>query len=142
MDRDVETQLKGAIGENIVIGEFLKRGFDVYLPVVDRGIDCILRSADGIYSEIQIKMRATTKRGKYVFEVRDFEARDNFFIVCYQAALYPDFFWIIPSKVFKQHGYERPKYGAWRLVLNLKKQRLLERYKKNFEQLGGKSEKQ
>lgn len=130
----METQLKGAIGENIVIGEFLRQGFDVYLPVVDRGIDCILRSPEGRYTEIQIKTRTTTKRGKYIFDVRNFKVRDNFFIVCYQRTLYPDDLWIIPSRVFKEHGYER-KGGTYRLLLNPKAQKLLSPYKGNFTQL-------
>lgn len=130
----METQIKGAIGENVVIVEFLKQGFDIYRPIVDRGIDCIIRLPHGAYCEVQIKTRATIGLGKYVFEVRDFRERDNFFIVCYQAVLHPDTFWIIPSKVFKEQGYERSKYGTYRLVLNPKKQGKLEQYKNNFEQ--------
>lgn len=135
MERNMETQIKGAIGEYNVIGELLKQGFDVYLPVVDRGIDCILRLPHGEYCEIQIKTRATMKTGKYIFEVRDFESRDNFFIVCYQAVLHPNVLWVIPSKVFKQHAHERAKYGTCRLDLNPTRQKLLERYKNNFSQL-------
>lgn len=135
MASEKDTQVTGAVGENIVIGEFLKRKFDVYLPVVDRGIDCIIRSEAGNYYEIQIKTRATVKRGKYVFDVGGFKVQDNFFIVCYQAELYPNAFWIIPSKIFGEYGYKREKYDVCRLVLNPKKQKILERYKNNFSQL-------
>lgn len=101
----------------------------MYLPVVDRGIDCIIRS-DGEFFEIQIKTRHTAHRGKYIFDVRHFEARPNFFIVCYQARLYPNDLWIIPSKVFKEFCYE--KNDVCRLVLNPKTQKALEKYKNNI----------
>ena len=132
---EFETQVTGAFGENVVIAEFLKRNFDIYLPVVDRGVDCIVRSNTGNYYEVQIKTRATTKRGKYIFEIRGFRVRDNFFIVCYQAKLEPDTFWILPSKVFKEYGSPRPKYNSHRLNLNPKRQKMLIEYKNNFNQL-------
>ena len=132
---EIETQVTGAFGENVVIAEFLKRNFDIYLPVVDRGVDCIVRSSTGNYYEVQIKTRATTKRGKYIFEVRGFSVRKKFFIVCYQSKLEPDSFWILPSKVFKEHGSSRPKYNSHRLNLNPKRQKMLIKYKNNFDQL-------
>ena len=127
-----ESSITGSIGEFIVMVEFLKQGFDVYLPIVDRGIDCII-SHRGKYYEIQIKTRDTAKGGKYVFDVRNFAIRDNFFIVCYQAKLYPDVLWIIPSNVFSLYAKQR-KNKIHRLVLNPKKQKLLEPYKNNFSQ--------
>ena len=132
---EFETQVTGAIGENVVIAEFLKRNFDIYLPVVDRGVDCIVRSGTGNYYEVQIKTRATTTRGKYIFEVKGFSARDNFFIVCFQSKLAPDAFWILPSKVFKEYGSYRPKYNSHRLNLTPKRQEMLIDYKNNFKQL-------
>ena len=129
----MEASVKGAIGENVVIGEFLKRGFDVYRPIVDRGIDAVIRSEAGQFFEIQIKTRHTAKKtGKYWFEVRHLKVRPNFFIVLYQAALYPNDFWIIPSAVFKQHCY--PKKHVCVLLLNPKRQKELKEYKNNFNQ--------
>ena len=46
----------GKSREKIVIGELLRHNLDVYLPIVDdRGIDCVIRSNDGNYIELQIK---------------------------------------------------------------------------------------
>ena len=132
MTSEIETSITGSISENVVIGEFLKRGFDVYLPVVDRGIDCII-SSGGNYYEIQIKTRFTAKKGKHIFDVWNFTVRDNFFIVCYQAELYSDVFWIIPSRMFSEYGYQN-KNNVYRLVLNPEKQKILEKYKNNFHQ--------
>jgi len=47
-----ETQRTGKQGEFAVIGELLRQGFDVYLPVIDiHGIDCVIRTPTG-YKEI------------------------------------------------------------------------------------------
>ena len=129
----MESSVKGAIGEIKVIGEFLRQGFDVYRPIVDRGIDAIIRSEAGQFFEIQIKTRHTAKKtGKYWFEVRHLKVRPNFFIVLYQAVLYPNDFWVIPSAVFKQCC--RPKKEVCVLQLNPKRQRELRKYKNNFQQ--------
>jgi hypothetical protein len=133
VNQKLESSFKGAIGENIVIGEFLKRGFDVYLPIVDQGIDCIIRTDNRNFFEIQIKTRHTDKKaGKYWFEVRNLKVRPNFFIVLYQAKLFPEDFWVIPSAVFKQHC--RPKKEVCVLQLNPKRQGELRKYKNNFNQ--------
>lgn len=129
-----DTSITGSIGEYFVIGEFLNRGFDVYLPVVDRGIDCVVSNGSDYY-EMQVKTRTSVKGGKYVFDVRNFKVRNNFFIVCYQVGLFPNDFWIIPSKIFHEYGYQTSKGNVHRLVLNPKKQKLLEEYKNNFNQL-------
>jgi hypothetical protein len=88
--------------EFVAIAEMLRRGFDVYLTLVDdQQIDCILRF-DGDegprYMDVQIKARSGTcaKRNAGTFaamEVR--HARPNFFFVFYseQARCY----WVMPS---------------------------------------------
>lgn len=71
------TQTIGKEGELRVIGELLRRGFDVYLPAVDvGGIDCIIKTPKG-YKEIQIKTRSEAKL--LLFDVKEFIPRDNFF---------------------------------------------------------------
>ena len=107
---------------------------DVYIPVVDiKGIDCVIRTESGKYFDIQIKTRAAKGRGKQIFDVKEFDVRDNLFIVCYRQDL--DTFWILPSKIFIENSYYIPKYRRYRLVLNPKKQRILKSYKNNFDQL-------
>ena len=45
--------------EYIAIAELLKRGFDVYMPLVDdQHIDCIIRRDNNDYLDIQIKARS------------------------------------------------------------------------------------
>ena len=124
--------VKGVLAENIVIEEFLKRNLDVFRPVVDTGIDCVIRAETGQFYEVQIKARVTRKTGKYVFDVRNFKVKPNFFIVLYQMELHPKVYWIVPSEVFAK--YCRPKGDVCRLVLNPKTQRALEYYRNNFDQ--------
>ena len=42
-----------------IIGEMLKEGLDVYVPLVDdMAIDAVLRQFDGTFIEVQIKARS------------------------------------------------------------------------------------
>jgi hypothetical protein len=88
--------------EYIAVAELLRRGFDVYMTLVDdQQIDCIIRQEkDGHprYLDIQIKARSKEAAGKNAatfaaMEIR--QPRENFFFIFYseQANTY----WIIPS---------------------------------------------
>jgi hypothetical protein len=129
------TQTIGKQGELMVIGELLKRGFDVYLPAVDiGGVDCIIKTETG-YKEIQIKTRESAQI--LLFDVKNFTPRDNFFIICYNLKE-PDTFWVIPSKVFKENSQFLKKYGRLRLIIgdeDSKMRKKLHIYRNNFFQL-------
>lgn len=88
--------------EFVAISELLRRGFDVYLTLVDDlQIDCVVRqvvNGEPVYLDVQIKARSfkANKRNAGTFsalEVRN--PRKNFFFIFYseQAAAY----WIMPS---------------------------------------------
>ena len=54
-----DTASFGKRQEYSVVAELLKRGFDVYMTLVDdQGIDCIIRLNSGRYLDIQIKARS------------------------------------------------------------------------------------
>ena len=133
-----ETQRTGKQGELAVIGELIRRGFDVFLPAIDMyGVDCILRTPRG-HKEIQIKTRERAKL--LLFDVKAFRPRNNFFIICYNLNE-PNTFWIFPSKVFKEYARYLKKYGRYRLELGgegSRKRRDLFGYKDNFYLLGKK----
>jgi len=135
-----ETQKIGKEGELKVIGEILRKGFDVYLPAVDiGGIDCIIKTPSG-YKEIQIKTREEAKL--LLFDVKEFTPRENFFIICHNLKE-PDIFWVIPSKVFKEHAQYLRKYKRFRLILGDEDslmRRRLQFYRNNFFQLRDKKE--
>ena len=131
------TQTTGKEGELKVIGELLRQGFDVYLPLVDiGGIDCVIKTDVG-YREIQIKTRESAQI--ILFQVKEYIPRDNFFIICYNLKE-PSAFWVIPSKVYKNESriVKTKRGNAFRFVLgdeNSKMRRNLHIYKDNFFQL-------
>ena len=95
---ELEAGVKGKQGELQVIGMLLERGFSVYTPVVDTGLDCIIDSGDGNYKEVQIKSRSKIP----LFQVKKTTPRDSLFIICYLVS--PPELWVIPSKVFFERG--------------------------------------
>jgi len=92
---------KGKQGELLVIGELLRRQFEIFTPLVDSGIDCLVKSGDGDYKEIQIKYR----ENKPIFRVKNLKPSESFFVICYLKGKYGDDIWIIPSKIFNEKGY-------------------------------------
>jgi hypothetical protein len=88
--------------EYIAVAELLRRGYDVYMTLVDdQQIDCVIRlEKDGHlrYLDIQIKARskdAATKNAATFSAMEIRQPRDNFYFIFYseQASTY----WIIPS---------------------------------------------
>lgn len=82
--------------EYVVVAELLKRGFDVYMTLVDdQGIDCILRLDDKTYIDIQIKARSKTAQQWHLFATMTIEPRDNYYFIFYTEK--NDTMWIMPS---------------------------------------------
>jgi hypothetical protein len=79
----ITTEQKGKSAEFLVFGELIRKGADLYLPVIDTGIDAILRRKDGSYIEIQIKSTEEDEQAGY-FNVYELDKRpeDTFFIIC------------------------------------------------------------
>jgi len=85
--------------EYIAIGELLRRGFDVYIPLVDdQHIDCVVRRGDQDYIEIQIKARS---KDCQAIDAGRFAAMDipnprpNYFFVFYSEQI--ETYWVFPS---------------------------------------------
>ncbi len=110
--------------EFVAMAELLRRGFDVYLTLVDdQQIDCVIRQMAGgqpIYLDIQIKARSSecNPRNAGTFaamEVRD--PRPNYFFIFYseQAGCH----WIVPSlQLVKEAnlGKSGKNAGRYRIV--------------------------
>ena len=85
--------------EYTIIAEMLKRGFDVYIPLVDdQHIDCIIRRGASDYLDVQIKARS---KDCIPFDAGRFAAmdipdpRDNYFFIFYSEQT--DCHWVFPS---------------------------------------------
>lgn len=107
---ETSSRHKGKRAEYYVFGELIKRGFDVYLPILDIGVDAIIRHEDGdAYVELQLKSTEAENQAVY-FNVYDLRPSPNLFIVCLdmsEAKLsehgQPKV-WVIPSSLYEQHA--------------------------------------
>ena len=54
-----DTSSFGKRMEYQIIGDILAQGLDVYIPLIDdHGVDCVVKTPDGRFIEIQIKARS------------------------------------------------------------------------------------
>ena len=96
-----DTASFGKRQEYSVIAELLKRGFDVYMTLVDdQGIDCVLRVDDKKYLDVQIKARSKEAKQWNFFAAMSFDVRDNFYFIFYTEK--NNNLWVIPSKDVKE----------------------------------------
>ncbi len=135
---DLGSSVKGKRGELIVIGELLRRGFEVFTPVVDSGIDCLVKAGEGNYKEIQVKYRENQPN----FNVRNFRPREGFIVICYLKGQYDTHLWVIPSKTFYEMSSPIRVRGkeARRLTVGREGSSVYEAlrvYESNFNQLLG-----
>ena len=104
-------QLAGERGELYVFSELLKRGIVSYLPLVDEGIDALVRTSNGQLIELQIKA-AGSAGGEYPrwFQMPFFEPRSNFMIVCVEFGNgEPRHTWVFPSAIYDKYASRPPK---------------------------------
>ena len=91
--------------EFVVMVELLKRGFDVYLTLVDdQGIDCVVRIDEKRYLDIQIKARSKNIENPFLFAAMKFKARKNYIFIFYTEK--DKSFWTIPSIELEELSYE------------------------------------
>lgn len=95
--------------EYIAAAELLKRGFDVYMTLVDdQGIDCVIRIDERNYLDIQIKARSRTAKQPNLFAGMKFVPRPNLWFVFFTEMT--GHYWVIPSTDVARFGY-RNKSG-------------------------------
>ena len=107
----VNKQIAGERGELYVFGELLKRGMVPYVPLVDEGLDALMRTPAGRVIELQIKA-AGSAGGKYPrwFAMPQIEPRKTFFIVGVEFIDgEPGDVWVFPSTVFDKYAGRPPK---------------------------------
>lgn len=144
---EITTQQKGKRAEFLVFGELIRRGADLYLPVVDIGVDTILRHKrkDGTYRYLEIQVKSTkAKEQAGYFNVYDLQPSDNLLIVCVNMSEEkikqrgkPEI-WILPSTEFEKYATGKEKRKHCRLPLpdrprgeNRTREQILEQYRAN-----------
>ena len=84
--------------EYIAVAELLRRGYDVYMPLVDdQQIDCIIRRGDHDYVDLQIKARSRdckpANAGRFALDIPN--PREKYFFLFYSESIKT--YWIFPS---------------------------------------------
>jgi hypothetical protein len=89
-----------------IIGQMLKEGLDVYVPLVDDdAIDAVIRRLDGTFVTVQIKARSkdVIQGDCALFAAIAHELRENYWFVFYSERL--DMTWIIAKTSYRWHYY-------------------------------------
>ena len=104
-----------------IIGEMIKEGLDLYIPMVDdMGIDAIVRKPNGQFIEAQIKARSKDvifgDAGLFAALKHD-KVRNNYYFVFYSERMQTK--WIMSSKEFikesviNKSGKNKGKRSIW-----------------------------
>jgi hypothetical protein len=102
--------------EYIAVGELLRRGYDVYMTLVDdQQIDCVIRQEKNgklRYLDVQIKARSENAKNPGTFSAMEIrQPRENFIYIFYSEKAKT--YWIIPSlKLIKEAN--KGKSGAYK----------------------------
>jgi hypothetical protein len=107
--------------EYSAVAELLKRGFDVYMTLVDdKGIDCVVRLDQRRYVDVQIKARSKTAKQWNFFAAMAFRPRRNLYFIFYTEKT--DSFWVMPSyDVARLSARNRGGRNAGKYALSLPK---------------------
>jgi len=108
--------------EYIAIAELLRRGYDVYMTLVDdQQIDCVIRQEKNgalRYLDIQIKARSEDAKNPGTFSAMGIRRpRENFFFIFYSEQA--DAYWIVPSlELIKEANQNKSgaNEGKYRIV--------------------------
>ena len=115
MKKSLGSYVEGKIYELKVAGELLGRGFDVYTPFVDSGVDMVAihRTSKKIFFIQVKKAKYNAKRRRWDFrniplrEVEELEAvsqgRGAFFVFVLERPDKTDSFLVLPSKFIETH---------------------------------------
>lgn len=90
-----------------IVGQMLKEGLDVYIPLVDdNAIDAVVRRPDGSFVEVQIKARSSdvAQGDAALFAAIPHELRENYWFVFYSERMHT--MWIMTSKEFLKEAYQ------------------------------------
>lgn len=103
-----------------IIGQMLKEGLDVYVPLVDDdAIDAVIKRPDGSFITVQIKARSNDvlMGDGALFAAIPHELRDNYWFIFYSERM--NITWIMTSKEFikesnqNKTGKNKGKRSIW-----------------------------
>ena len=103
-----------------IVGQMLKEGLDVYLPLVDDdAIDAVIRRPDGSFTTVQIKARSKNVilGDAALYSAMSHAPRDNYWFIFYSERM--DMMWILSSEEFvaessqNRQGKNKGKRSIW-----------------------------
>ena len=97
------SQYKGKRGELTVFAELLKREAELYTPLVDIGVDAVVRGSGGTYKELQVKTTEANEQDRY-FNFGDWDPKPNRFFICVSLKDNPPSIWVIPWYEFRKYA--------------------------------------
>ena len=106
-----------------IIGLMLKKGIDVYMPLVDdNGIDAIIRQPNGTFVEIQMKARSNDVKmgctGQFTVTSHD-DRSSNYYFIFYSERM--NMFWIMSFQEFINEANKSKHVGKYSIWLNGKR---------------------
>lgn len=112
-----------------IIGNMLKEGLDVYVPMVDDdAVDVVIKKEDGSFISVQIKARSkkVVFGDAALFATIPHEQRDDYWFIFYSERM--DMMWIMTSEEFikesvqNKTGKNKGKRSIWFNGKNTKNQ--------------------
>ncbi|MBI1424281.1 MAG: hypothetical protein GC149_12495 [Gammaproteobacteria bacterium] len=110
--------------EYVAVAELLRRGYDVYMTLVDdQGIDCVVRQGPNKYFDVQIKARSKNcnpKNAGHFPQLTISSPKKNYIFIFYSEAI--NTYWVIPSTKIVEPGFGNvlksgPSEGKYRVIL-------------------------
>ena len=132
----LDTRTLGRYFEQLFVCKLLKLGFDIYTPLLDKGIDFVLRSEvdkKSRYFEVQVKS-SRKKGGRLTIRKDFFPERENLFLVFFNVAEKTEAY-VIPAKVVHSdfHSQVQNKKEILRLNVVHKDLEKIQAYKWNWD---------
>jgi hypothetical protein len=95
----------GKAAEHIVISELLKRGHTPFIPIIDTGVDIIVKSkSKNCYYELQVKSNNSPIKDNQQWFVFTGELLVREELIYVLVDMVHGEFWLIPSKIVKRYG--------------------------------------
>jgi len=119
MKKTRTTQCKGKEAEHLFFSMLLKKGFDVYTPLVDDNrIDALVRLGANKYVEIQIKSReADVKSPRGLADIKYTKGKSNYWFAIHTKHNNEPIWWLLSAKDFEKHA-TGGENDVWGITLN------------------------
>jgi len=109
----LDTRELGKYFEQLLVSRLIKLGFEVFTPVLDKGIDFILKKGDKQvrYYEVQVKS-VRKKGGRLTIRKEFFPNRENLFLVFFSVGEEDQYdAYLIPAKEVHRNFHPQDQSG-------------------------------